>query len=156
MPEQDSCPLSQQFQQKIMACPGAWRLAPQRAIRLMPRRQSQIMIVQGHAWITWESDTIATPGAELDRFLSTGQVLDVPAGVRLVMESVDSRLPVDFNWRTMPPELAVLPPASLHILLQCWYQAWLGLVRASARLTWGLVQRFLQGRRWRSGAGPAH
>ena len=156
MPEQDSCPLLQQFEQKITACPGVWRLAPQRAIRLMPRRQSQIMIVQGHAWITWESGTIATPGAALDRFLSTGQVLDVPAGVRLVMESVDARLPVDFNWRTMPPELAALPPASLHMLLRCWCHAWLGLGHASARLTWGLVQRFLQGKRWRSGAGPVH
>ena len=156
MPEQDPCLSLQPCQKNNAPCAGVWRLAPRRAIRLMPRRPSQILIVQGHAWITWESGEGANPGAELDRFLAAGQMLEVPAGVHLVMESVDADLAVDFDWRTVPPELVSLPSGSLPVLLRCWCQAWLGLAQASGRLAWGLVQRLVRVRRWRSAPGPAH
>lgn len=138
MPEQDLCPSLQHCQKQHARWPGAWHLAPRRAISLMPRKASQILIVQGCAWITWEAGTLGMPAAGRDVFLAAGQILDVPAGVRLVMESVDVQQAVDFDWRTMPPELAPRQAAPVRMLFQRWGYAWLELMQASAHLLCGL------------------
>lgn len=147
MPEQDLCPSLQQCQKRAVRWPGTWRLAPKRAISLMPRKPSQILIVQGCAWITWEvTDGHAT--ALSDRFLMAGESMDVPAGVRLVMESVQSNQAVDFDWRAMPDGLRHRPAQalpSLSALTRNWVLAWLQLGKVSGQLLRGLVWQGLRG-----------
>ncbi len=149
MPEQDLCPSMQQCQKRHARWPGTWQLAPRRAISLMPRQASQILIVQGCAWITWESKAGGTPSVGQDVFLSAGQRLDVPAGVRLVMESSVAGQVVDFDWRVMPPELMLhTQPStnSLQLLWRHWTQAWLQLAQATVQLLRGLVRQKWRGR----------
>lgn len=158
MPEQDLCPSLQQCQKRHARWPGTWHLAPQRAISLMPRQASQILIVQGCAWITWPSKA-GGPAAAQDVFLAPGQMLDVPAGVHLVMESVDARQALDFDWRALPAGLALSAPhaaAPLPALWTHWAQAWLQLALASGHLLQGLVrhQWRAKGRPVRQGAVP--
>ena len=156
MPDQDLSHSPQQCQKKMTRWPGAWRVASQRAISLMPRQPSQILIVQGRAWITWETGAAARPAPEQDVFLTAGQILDVPAGVRLVMESVDPCEPVDFDWRTMPAELAPRQQASVRVLLRLWLCAWLQLVQASAHLVRGLLVHGWHRLQGRKALGAAH
>lgn len=149
MPEQDLCLSLQPCQKRQLHWPGAWQLSPQRAISLMPREPSQILIVQGCAWITWESNAGAAPAAGQDIFLSAGQSLQVPAGVRLVMESCLTGRAVDFDWRVMPPDLMLHVPASaasMHQLWRHWARAWWLLVQASGHLARGVWQS-----KWRGG-----
>lgn len=144
MSDLDLCSTLQQCQKKTVRWPGTWRLAPQRAMSLLPRKPSQILIVQGCAWITWEVEAGTWPAASADRFISAGESLDVPAGARLVMESVDPCQPVDFDWRTMPVELLHRPlhagPPLSHLAHQ-WLQAWLALGQASGQLLRGLLRQ---------------
>ncbi len=143
MPDHDPCPSLQQCQKKAARWPGTWRLAPQRAISLMPRTPSQILVVQGRAWITWESTVGYPPGAGEDRFLCAGESLDVPAGVHLVMESVSPGHAVDFDWRAIPAGLLPLPQdarPALALLLRCWGRAWMQLGLASGQLLQGLIR----------------
>ena len=152
MPEQDLCPSLQQCQKRHARWPGTWHLAPQRAISLMPRQASQILIVQGCAWITWPSKAGGSPAAAQDVFLAPGQMLDVPAGVHLVMESVDARQALDFDWRALPAGLVLSAPhaaASLPALWTHWAQAWLQLALASGHLLQGLVRHQWRAK-WRS------
>lgn len=154
MPDQDLCPSLQQCQKKAARWPGTWRLAPQRAISLMPRTPSQILVVQGCAWITWPSTAGYPPAPEADRILSAGQSIDVPAGVHLVMESVNPGHAVDFDWRAMPADVQALSqPArpALSLLVHRWGQAWVQLGLASGQLLQGLVRHGLRGR---SPSGP--
>lgn len=148
MPEQDLCSSLQQCQKRNARWPGTWHLAPRRAISLMPRKPSQILIVQGCAWITWDSRKSGLPAAGQDRFLTAGQMLDVPAGVRLVMESRDASQSVDFDWRVMPPEMLHRTPGVATALptLWChWTQSWWQLAQATGQLLKGLARH-----RWRS------
>lgn len=144
MPADHQCTSLQQCQKKTRFWPGAWRLAPQRAISLLPHEPSQILIVQGCAWITWEVEAGHSPSAGLDRFLRAGDGLDVPAGVRLVMESLDPHQPVDFDWRVMPAGLSHRPLHArppLTLLVRQWWLAWLSLGQASAQLLRGLARQ---------------
>lgn len=157
MPDQDLCQSLQQCQKKTVRWPGVWRLAPKRAISLMPRQPSQILIVQGHAWITWEVTAGHGPGMDTDRFLIAGESMDVPAGVRLVMESLSPDCPVDFDWRAMPVQLQHASPraaTSLPVLMRHWLRAWLQLGQASAMLLQGLVRQGMAGSRQRGADGP--
>jgi hypothetical protein len=141
MPDQDLCLSLQQCQKKNARWPGTWQLAPKRAISLMPREPSQILIVRGLAWITWDAQSGPLPAADRDLFLDAGQLLDVPAGVHLVMESVDPRQSLDFNWRVIPQGLRpakAAPGVPLAVLAFQWWQAWLELGRTSGRLLVGL------------------
>jgi hypothetical protein len=137
MLEQDLCPSLQQCQKRHARWPGTWQVAPQRAISLMPGQASELLIVQGNAWITWEAGKGAGPHGGQDLFLSAGQSLRVPAGVRVVMESVHWGRAVDFDWRIAPqgcPVRAQTHKASVAGLWRDWVQAWVQLAQASVRL----------------------
>lgn len=150
MLHQDPCPSLQQCQKKAVRWPGTWRLQPRRAISLMPSKPSQILIVQGSAWITWEVAVGHSPAPNADRFLAAGENMDVPAGVRLVMESVNPDQSVDFDWRVMPAELHPRPThhgMALSILVRRWWQACLQLGQASGQLVQGLACHVVLGHR---------
>ena len=90
--------------------PACWRLSAGRAISLGPTVPSQLRIVRGRVWVTMATPALPqTLDAERlwpasgDHVLTAGDVLDVPAGVSLVMEvwpatSADAAQPVLFDW----------------------------------------------------------
>ncbi len=140
---------------------GTWRLAPHRAMSLLPRRSSQILMVHGSAWITW--DHPLAPGARRggDHFLEAGQILDVPAGVRLVMEARQGQADLRFDWREMPQDMAPchVPGPTLAELARQWRLAWGQALGASARLGLGVLKAgalLLVRGRWRQRSrGPS-
>jgi hypothetical protein len=132
---------------KTVRWTGTWRLAPRRAMTLLPRRNSQLLIVQGSAWITWEKPIAHWARSDGDHFLKAGQIIDVPAGARLVMEARHSHEPLHFDWREMPPCLAPhpLPSIGLPELGRQWVHALGQVGRASVRLARGLCRPRLGG-----------
>lgn len=132
---------------KTVRWTGTWRLAPRRALSLLPRQDSQLLMVQGTAWVTWEKPIDHGARSDGDHFLEAGQIMDVPAGAHLVIEARHSEETVHFDWREMPPDLAWhrLPHATLPELLRQWRQAWGQVGRASVRLARGLCRPRLGG-----------
>ena len=131
---------------KTVRWTGTWRLAPRRAMSLLPRQDSQLLIVQGTAWITWEKPIGHWARSDGDHFLEAGQIIDVPAGARLVMEARHAHEVLHFDWREMPPCLSscLSPGHSLSELARQWMQALGLLARATGRLVRGLWRPFLR------------
>jgi hypothetical protein len=149
MSEPDLCASLQECQKlQTVRWAGTWQLAPRRAMSLLPRKNSQLLMVQGCAWITWDGPWDAAARRGGDHFLQAGQILDVPAGVRLVMQARHAHESLQFDWREMPPGLVPhrSPRTALPELLRQWGQAWRLLGGATVRLWRGL---------WRSGPGRA-
>lgn len=145
MSEPDLCTSLQECQKlKTVRWTGTWHLAPQRAMTLLPRKNSQLLIVQGSAWITWEKPIAHWARSDGDHFLKAGQIIDVPAGARLVMEARHSHEPLHFDWREMPPCLAPhpLPGIGLPELARQWVHALGLLLGATGRLVRGLWRPF--------------
>ncbi len=145
MAEPDLCSSLQDCQKlKTVRWTGTWHLAPQRAMSLLPRKDSQLLIVQGCAWITWDKPTGHGARSDGDHFLEAGQIIDVPAGARLVMEARHAHEALHFDWREMPPCLAPQrsPGNGLPELARQWVQAWGGVAWATGRLVCGLWRPF--------------
>lgn len=125
---------------KTVRWTGTWQLAPQRAMSLLPRKNSQLLIVQGCAWITWVGPSARCPGSGGDVFLQAGQVMDVPAGAFLVMESRHAGQVLHFDWREMPAGLLAHPPVrtAMSELVRQWGCAATLLGGATVRLLAGL------------------
>ena len=145
MAEPDLCTSLQDCQKlKTVRWTGTWHLAPQRAMSLLPRKDSQLLIVQGCAWITWDKPTGHGARSDGDHFLEAGQIIDVPAGARLVMEARHAHEALHFDWREMPP--CLVPHRStangLSELARQWVQALGGLAWATGRLVRGLWRPF--------------
>ncbi|WP_255350691.1 DUF2917 domain-containing protein [Limnohabitans sp. DM1] len=121
---------------KTVRWTGTWHLAPQHAMSLLPRKDSQLLIVQGCAWITWEKPIAHWARSDGDHFLQAGQIIDVPAGARLVMQARHAHETLRFDWREMPPGLVQhrTPKASVSELARQWVQAWTQVGLATARL----------------------
>jgi hypothetical protein len=150
MSEPELCASLQECQKsKTVRFAGTWRLAPGRAMSLWPRRTSQILIVQGSAWITW-SGTLSLAGLSgSDHFLQAGQMMDVPAGAHLVMEPRHSDQGVHFDWRELPKTLELRAPGEHAVaeLMRAWWLAWTRLGGATVQLMRGLAGCWLSGRR---------
>lgn len=84
---------------------GSWRLHPGHAMSLRPKKTAVLRIFCGKVWVTLGETDTGVPCASGDRFLAPGDVLVVPAGVRLVMEPLDTSgdpAPVHFDWSDRP------------------------------------------------------
>lgn len=76
-------------------------LAPGQAHSLRLRRDGQLQVRQGRAWVTLD-ETPLVRGTECgDFFLEAGQQLAVRAGRHLVIESLDQNA-VHYAWRPCP------------------------------------------------------
>lgn len=119
---------------------GTWRLAPHRAMSLLPRRSSQILMVHGSAWITWPRTSSEGNLNGGDIFLLPGQMLDVPAGAHLVMESLNPGQMLHFDWRELPETLMQREPygRAMAVLGRQWLHALGQLGWATAQLLRGL------------------
>ena len=98
MPEQDSSECPSHLRHPVPGQIGAWRLMPNQAMGIRAKRSGQILVVHGQAWITWNAENTAHPERERDHVLSAGEVLPVPAHVRVVIESSACSQPLDFEW----------------------------------------------------------
>lgn len=85
---------------------GCWQLKRGHALGLHPACAAELHLVRGKLWITLgaSGDARGLGDQAGDIFLSAGQSLTVPAGARLVMESLD---PIDapdvlFDWSDAP------------------------------------------------------
>lgn len=83
---------------------GAWCLAQGRALGLHAGHPAELRILRGHVWVTL-GDALqrfepAAGQVAGDVFLHSGDVLRVPRGARLVMESLDtaSEPAALFDW----------------------------------------------------------
>ncbi len=125
MPEQDSSPLCAPSSKPLPGSVGTWRLMPHQVMGIQTRRAGQILVVHGQAWITWDGSCTAHPAPERDHMLQAGQVLQVPARVRVVLESAQSGQALDFEWRALPLEAAEpMERGSLADLSVRWALAW--------------------------------
>ena len=82
------------FQSKAacqLARAGAYLLAPAQALALHPKEASRLRITCGSAWVTINDG--------LDYFLTADQAMTVPAGSRVVMESMHRGGQVKFDWQ---------------------------------------------------------
>jgi len=80
---------------------GTWRLHPGHAMALRPKQSAVLRVFCGQVWVTQGLPAGTTPDSAGDHFLGPGDVLAVPAGVRLVLEPVVARgdtAPVHFDW----------------------------------------------------------
>jgi hypothetical protein len=149
MSEPELCASLQDCQKlKAVRRAGTWRLAPQRAMSLVPRKNSQLLVVQGCAWITWDKPIGHGARTDGDHFLHAGQIIDVPVGARLVMEARHAHETLHFDWREMPPEMLLQgsPQARLSLLLGQWLQAWGQVGLATVSLVRALWHSCLPGR----------
>lgn len=87
---------------------GGWRLHPDQAMALRPRRASLLRIYCGRVWVTQGGPYTVVGRESGDHFLSPGDALRVPAGARLVIEPLadagDER-PVHFDWTEGVPQV---------------------------------------------------
>ena len=151
MSEPELCASLQDCQKsKTVRFAGTWRLAPQRAMSLWLRRPSQILIVQGSAWITWSSPRGLGGLSGVDHFLQAGQMLDVPAAAHLVLESRHPQQTVHFDWHELPETLTLREPRqrAMPELGRQWWQAFGQLGWATGQLVRGLCPQ--------PGAGRVH
>lgn len=80
---------------------GSWRLHPGHAMSLRPRRASVLRVYCGRVWVTLGGPHLVRGRESGDRFLGPGDVLQVPAGARLVMEplvAAGDEQAVHFDW----------------------------------------------------------
>jgi len=141
MSEPELCASLQECQKsKTVRFAGTWRLAPQRAMSLWPCRPSQILMVQGSAWITWSSPLVLGGLSAGDHFLQPGQILDVPAGAHLVLQARHAGQTLHFDWRELPVALAQRESrqGSMPELGRQWWQALGQLGWATGQLLRGL------------------
>ncbi|WP_297726901.1 DUF2917 domain-containing protein [Limnohabitans sp. Rim8] len=151
MSEPELCLSLQNCQKsKTVRFAGTLRLAPHRAMSLWPRRHSQILIMQGSAWITWSSTLSLGSLSDTDYFLEPGRILDVPAGAHLVMEPRHPGQTVHFDWRELPETLMQREPDERvpSELGQQWLHALGQLGWATGQLVRGLWRPARAGRRF--------
>ena len=117
---------------------GMWAMEPQEVLSLFPRSPAVVRVTHGCIWATLSGSRSVLANAWGDVFLEPGQVLQVPAGQRLVLESLAGRgeAAACFDWLPLdtlsPWQQAVGQPlAELR-------QSLGGAIRASGRLVQGL------------------
>lgn len=88
---------------------GTWRLHPGHAMRLDPKETSVLRVHRGWVWVTLGTPGAPSPQDSGDRFLQPGEALVVPAGARLVMESLAPHGATElvcFDWSEAPLPVA--------------------------------------------------
>jgi len=87
------------FDQATWPAPGAWTIAPDRALRLRPREDAWLRACHGRLWVTLG---IGLTGAERDggdHLLMPGERMAVKAGQRVVVGAGGSRHDsAAFDW----------------------------------------------------------
>ncbi|WP_372662918.1 DUF2917 domain-containing protein, partial [Hydrogenophaga sp.] len=79
---------------------GSWKLAAGAALSLHPRRAGCLRLAAGRVWVTLGGPYAGHGNERGDLFLQAGESVAVPAGARLVVESVQAPAmgPARFDW----------------------------------------------------------
>ena len=82
------------------AAAGGWTLDAARAAAICPRKPSVLQITRGQAWVTLTGPHAGHGNERGDVFLQAGESLHIPAGQRVVLESLGKpgAEPVRFDW----------------------------------------------------------
>ena len=122
---------------------GLWAMEPQEVLTLCPRAPALVRVTQGRIWATLNGPHSGPANAWGDVFLVPGQALHVPAGQRLVLESLAGRgeAAACFDWvpaSTMSPwqQSVGEPLADLRQSLGGATRAAGHLVQGLGRLAW--------------------
>ena len=122
---------------------GMWAMEPQEVLSLFPRAPALVRVTQGRIWATLNGPHSGPANAWGDVFLEPGQVLQVPAGQRLVLESLAGRgeAAACFDWlpaSTLSPwqQAVGQPLAELRQSLGGATRAAGHLVQGLGRLAW--------------------
>ena len=122
---------------------GLWAMEPQEVLSLFPRAPALVRVTQGRIWATLNGPHSGPANAWGDVFLVPGQALHVPAGQRLVLESLAGRgeAAACFDWvpaSTMSPwqQSVGEPLADLRQSLGGATRAAGHLVQGLGRLAW--------------------
>lgn len=81
--------------------PGVWKLAPGRALSMLPRQAGVLRVAQGQVWVTLDVPHQGAGNALGDYFLHAGDQLAVRPGQHLVLESLAMAQPqgaASFEW----------------------------------------------------------
>lgn len=78
--------------------PGTWKVAPRRAITLVPREAGVFKVAHGRFWATFDGPHPGRLEESGDFFLGAGHALRLQAGQRLVVESCNEGCPAYFSW----------------------------------------------------------
>ena len=126
-----------------VAAIGMWAMEPQEVLSLSPRTASVFRVTRGRIWATLSGPHSGPANAWGDVFLVPGQALHVPAGQRLVLESLAGRgeAAACFDWvpaSTMSPwqQSVGEPLADLRQSLGGATRAAAHLVQGLGRLAW--------------------
>lgn len=122
---------------------GMWAMEPQEVLSLFPHAPAVVRVTQGRIWATLNGPHSGPANAWGDVFLEPGQVLQVPAGQRLVLESLAGRSEAAacFDWlpaSTLSPwqQAVGQPLAELRQSLGGATRAAGHLVQGLGRLAW--------------------
>ena len=122
---------------------GMWAMEPQEVLSLSPRTACVFRVTRGRIWATLSGPHSGPANAWGDVFLAPGQALHVPAGQRLVLESLAGRSEAAacFDWlpaSTLSPwqQAVGLPLAELRQSLGGATRAAGHLVQGLGRLAW--------------------
>ena len=89
--------------------PGAWKLAPGRALTLQPREAGIFRVALGRMWVTLDGPHRGPANDLGDHVFDAGARLHLRAGQRLVIEAWDAHTPAYFSWDSV----RALAPVSL-------------------------------------------
>ena len=127
-----------------VAAIGMWAMEPQEVLSLFPHAPAVVRVTQGRIWATLNGPHSGPANAWGDVFLEPGQVLQVPAGQRLVLESLAGRgeAAACFDWlpaSTLSPwqQAVGQPLAELRESLGAAARAAARLAQGLGRLVWG-------------------
>ena len=125
------------------AATGMWAMEPQEVLSLFPRAPALVRVTHGRIWATLNGPHSGPANAWGDVLLESGQVLQVPAGQRLVLESLAGRgeAAACFDWlpaSTLSPwqQAVGQPLAELRQSLGGATRAAGHLVQGLGRLAW--------------------
>lgn len=82
--------------------PGAFRLAPRRALTLCPTHAGLLGVERGRLWATFDGPHAGPLNDMGDKVLAAGDRLVIRPGQRLVIESWATDAPAYFSWDPMP------------------------------------------------------
>lgn len=141
--------LSSLHQSASRAQAGTWKLAPGRAMTLMPREPGRLTVAQGCLWATLDGPHAGPPNDQGDRLLGAGETLRLAPGQRLVIEPWGRQTPTHFSWAPAPRlarqparwQAVAQPLADLRLALVFGGGALVRLVTGLARLALPLRPR---------------
>ena len=106
--------------------PGAWKLAPGRALTLQPREAGVFRVALGRMWVTLDGPHQGPANDLGDHVFDAGARLHLRAGQRLVIEAWDARTPAYFSWDSLRALAPISVPQSV------------GVRQSAADLSWAL------------------